>query len=488
MKIKIIFLTITLLAATFYFTLDNSQKARSLLSKFINPHSALKPIERNRIVADTETWDDPRGLFPIFAFNLPDSAKDLTESLRIIERSGINIIINGNYSWMPEPYKVKEAFTKLGRSNLRWLVILENECKDDFIYCNSNDSTNNDIIKHLKNFNEPFVYGFYIWDEPGRNYQFCTPFNLKPNNDFEDINRMASQLRSSSEFKDKLDFVNLFPTYWEGTKTFNDYEKYVDAFINSMTYRPRVICFDHYPYLKKEFGGFRKDFYANLEIFRNKSNQYQIPFWMIILSSEHLDYKKLSFEEISFQAYSALAYGAKGIGYYIFSKSWEHYGYRSWILEKNFDNSSLPDSSYGEFFPLVKQLNSRIQAIGKFLLDKECSEVIHLSNEPNNQQMILPKYLSKDSLIIIDKSTSDKDIFFGLFSNKQIKDKIYVLFVNKDTISKKKIKFKLSKEAEIKKFNPDEEKFFSLKKGTEFSLEINPSFGDLYEINLVEHK
>lgn len=488
MKIKLFFLIILSAISVLYFSLENSERAKRIVSEIINPYNPLKTNYKIKQHPNNKVWNDSRGLFPIFAFNLPDSSKNLSESLRIIERCGINIIINGNFSWMPDPYKIKEAFKALVKSNLKWMVILENECKDDFVYCNSNDNTNKNITKHLQNFNEPFVYGYYIWDEPGRNIQYCTPFNLKPNDDFKDINTMAIQIRSDSKFNNKLDYVNLFPTYWEGTKTFGDYEKYIDAFVNSMTYKPQILSFDHYPLLKEEFGGFRKDFFANLEIIRKKSIQHNIPFWMIILSSEHLDYKKLTFEEISFQAYSALAYGAKGIGYYIFSKSWEHYGYKSWILEKNFDNSSLPDSFYGDFFPLVKQLNYRVQAIGKFLLNKESIEVIHLSNEPNNQKMILPKYLSKDSLISVDKSSSDRDIFFGLFAGKEIKDKIYVLIVNKNFHSKKKIQFKLSKESEIRKFNSDDEKFLLNQKGREFSLELNPSFADLYEISIVEHK
>ena len=36
-------------------------------------------------------------LFPIFAFNLPEKSKNLTGSLKVIEKGGINIIINGNW-------------------------------------------------------------------------------------------------------------------------------------------------------------------------------------------------------------------------------------------------------------------------------------------------------------------------------------------------------------------------------------------------------
>ncbi len=142
---------------------------------------------------------------------LPDKTKDLSASLRVIEKGGINIIINGNLGWMPDPYKLKEAFEKLGETNLRWLAIIENECKDDFIYRNSDDEKNKNIKPYLEEFNNDYVYGWYIWDEPGNNRKLCTPLNIIPNDDNEDINRMVKQIRSDSIFNRKLDFVNLFP-------------------------------------------------------------------------------------------------------------------------------------------------------------------------------------------------------------------------------------------------------------------------------------
>ena len=36
-----------------------------------------------------------------------------------------------------------------------------------------------------------YVYGWYLWDEPGRNRKPCTPFNLVPNDDNADINTIG---------------------------------------------------------------------------------------------------------------------------------------------------------------------------------------------------------------------------------------------------------------------------------------------------------
>ncbi|MBK7630784.1 MAG: hypothetical protein IPJ23_08780 [Ignavibacteriales bacterium] len=325
MKIKLALVVLFLFGlAGFYLSLNYSSSFNNFVfSNIINPYD---PLEVQNSMPDkkesqaNEGWEDPRGLFPIFGYNLPSKSKDLTSSFKIIEKGGINIIINGNMGWMPDPYKVKDAFEKLGYSKLKWLAIMENECKDDFIYRNSNDDTNSKIKQYLKNFNQNYIYGWNIWDEPGTNRELCVPLNLVPNDDYADIDRMVEQIRTDSSFNKKLDFVNLFPNYWDGTPTAEDYEKYIDAFITSQKFKPRVLCFDNYPLLKTEFGGFRNNYYSNLDIIRKKSLEYNIPFWMVVLSSEHLSYKKPTFEEISFQVYSALAYGAKGIGYYQYSK------------------------------------------------------------------------------------------------------------------------------------------------------------------------
>nr|MCU0342325.1 hypothetical protein [Ignavibacterium sp.] len=291
-----------------------------IFSNVINSYDPLKvktllPFKKDSI--NNNDWEDSRGMFPILAYNMPDKTNDLTASLKILEKGGINIVINSNLAWIDDVRKVKNAFKKLENSDLMWMVQIVNDCEDDFIYQNSNDDTNKNIKKYLREFNDGFVYGWYLWDEPGKNRKACSPLNLIPNDDYVDINTMSKQIQYDSMFNKKLNYVNLFPTYWEGTPTSKDYENYIDAFINSQEYKPRVLCFDHYPFQKTEFGDFRRDYYLNLEIVRKKSLEYNIPFWMLIFSSEHDKYEKPAFEEISFQVYSALAYGAKGIGYYL---------------------------------------------------------------------------------------------------------------------------------------------------------------------------
>ncbi len=478
------------------FALNESTKLNNLVfNNIINPYNPLavnKDTLLNKTSVNNESWQDPRGLFPIFAVNIPDFTDKISSSLKVIENGGINIIINGNFGWMPDPYKMKSAFKELGKTNLRWLAIIENECKNDFIYRNSNDEKNSNIKKYLKDFNDDFIYGWFIWDEPGGNRKLCTPLNnIVPNDDNADINRMVKQVRSDSLYNKKLDYINLFPMYWDGTPTAEDYENYIDAFISSQEYKPRLLSIDNYPFLRDEFGGFRRDYFLNLEILRKKSLQYNLPFWVMLLSSGHLDYKKPTFEEISFQVYSALAYGAKGIGYYLYSKSWERVGYTSWILEDYLDNPNVADSLHGPLYVPVQKLNENIQTLGEILTKLKSIEVIHTSDYPNKQKEITQSLFKSNQsgnlikkILYNDNANTDSKLLIGVFEemNNASADGKYLLIVNKDAASSSQIIVSLNKMYRIFKFKKEtgEKKFINTNEN--ITSTISAGSGELFYI------
>lgn len=476
-----------------YFSLSYCGRINNFVfSNIINPYNplevkALQPI--NKELSTNEGWEDPRGLFPIFAYNLPDRTNNLTASLKIIERGGINIVLNSNMGWIDDANKVKKAFENLKSSNLKWIALVENECKDDFIFRNANNETNSNIKKYLDEFNDDFIYGWYLWDEPGNNRKPCTLLNFVPNSDNADINRMSKQIRSDSAYTKKLDFVNLFPTYWDYTPSTEAYEKYIDAFISSQEFKPRVLCFDHYPLLKNEYGGFRKDYFSNLDIIRKKSIQYNIPFWMIVLSSEHDYYKKPTIEEISLQVYSALAYGARGIGYYLYSKGWEQFGYKSWILENYVDDQNVADSLHGPLFVPVQELNQNIQMLGKILLNLKSTEIIHTSDYPNKQREIEKSILSKNvksNLIdnIFERGTTEVNskILVGAFRNVDKSDSVanYLLIVNKDVHSEANIEVTLIKYFNVFYIDKNSGEMKSMDSNNTINVDIQPGTGELF--------
>ncbi|MDR0700674.1 MAG: hypothetical protein LBG28_15865 [Tannerella sp.] len=52
------------------------------------------------------------------------------------------------------------------------------------------------------------------------------------------------------------------------------------------------------------------------EILPVKSQQYNIPFWNVILGNTHFHYADPSPATLGVQVYSTLAYGGRGIGYF----------------------------------------------------------------------------------------------------------------------------------------------------------------------------
>ncbi len=442
-----------------YSLLDKSTYFNNFIFDLINPYNPLKANESKRTQNySSEKWKDPRNIFPIFGYNLPSDSKNLMNSLKIIKKCGINIIINGNLGYYHDALEIKQAFNELKDSNLKWIVTLENECKNDFIFNNTNENTNKNILKYLDLFNDDFVYGWYIWDEPGKNRKFCSILNLVPNNDFSDINNMVKQIRSNQKYSIKLDFINLFPIYWSVIKKPEQYENYLTSFYNSQEFKPRLLCVDYYPLLLNEKGGFRRDYFYNLEILRKKSLEWGIPFWVIVLSSGHDDYKNPSFEEIRFQVYTALAYGAKGIGYYLLSKSFEEIGYRSWIIENYVDNDMVPDSLYGKLFVNIKELNHTLSKLGKYLLDAKTIGIIHTSTYPNHQL-----YFSKEiwdekiARVTIKKIVAlegeDPDLILSFFRADSFNNNgFYLLVINKNLDKRTIVNISLNKKYNIQEF------------------------------------
>lgn len=469
----------------------SNNKIASSKASLTEVNTAFKSFDHSKQTLSNlvnDHWKDPRGIFPIIGYNLPEKTNDLVGALKVIEKGGINIIINGNLGWMPEPYKIKSAFKELQNSNLKWLAIIENECKDNFIFRNTNDKININIKRYLSEFNDDFIYGWYVWDEPGLNKKLCSIFP-ESNNDFEDVNTITNQIRSDSLFSDKLDFVNLYPTYWLGFNSSKDYENYIDEFFASQEFKPRVLCADHYPLLKDEFGGFRNDYYLNLEILRKKSQEYNVPLWMIILTSEHESYKKISFEEISLQVFSALAYGAKGIMYYLYSKSWEHVTYNSWILEDYVDNPNVADSLHGPLFAPVQKLNENIQTLGKILTNLKSVEVIHTSDYPNKQKEItqsLFKNNQSDKLIkeILrnGEANTDSKLLIGVYEviNSTSSEDNFLLVVNKDVASSSKIVVTLNKEYRTFKFDKETGEKKLINTNDSISSTISAGSGELF--------
>jgi hypothetical protein len=199
------------------------------------------------------------------------------------------------------------------------------------------------------------VFGYYLTDEPSAGL-------------FPGLATVASVVKEQQP--GVWPYINLLPNYATpdqlGAPT---YDAYVEKFIE--TCHPPILSYDHYAIF--EGGGFRPEYFANLESMRRASLKHDIPFWQIVLSVGCLNYREPSEADMRFQVYTSLAYGAHGIAYFKYLSP----------AEGNFRGG--PIDQFGHENPLwhvVQQLNLQIGKLAPTLLKLKSDRVYHFGDVP----------------------------------------------------------------------------------------------------------
>ena len=99
--------------------------------------------------------------------------------------------------------------------------------------------------------------------------------------------------------------------YWFGNRA--AWESYARSFIE--TVHPSVLVNNQYDFL---VGSDRQQFVENAAAMRALSDEYGIPFWVIVLLVQHLQYRGLEDGELRWEVAQLLAYGARGVGYFTY--------------------------------------------------------------------------------------------------------------------------------------------------------------------------
>jgi len=186
----------------------------------------------------------------------------------------------------------------------------------------------------------PALAGYFIVDEPN------APA-------FKGLGEVVAYLREKDPAH--LGYINLLPTYANGEQLgVPSYEKYIEDYIN--TVKPSVVSYDHYHFTNH---GDRPGFFENLSIVRELSLKHELPFWNIVLSISHFDYRNLTEAEKRYEAMQTLAYGGKGVFFFTYWQP-EPKNWGDAII--NFDGT--PTRQYEE----VNHVNHDVQAIGRYLL------------------------------------------------------------------------------------------------------------------------
>lgn len=190
--------------------------------------------------------------------------------------------------------------------------------------------------------------------------------------------------------------VNLFPNYATPEQYKDtDYVTHVNRFVE--TVHPDFISYDNYPFkgrtnpnqqevsnrdvdererlirLNATGSKDRDDFFENLEIIRHIGLKNELEQMLIVLLSEHGNYRNLTKAELTWEVNMCLAYGMHRISYFTY-----------WIPEDNdpywcYDNSMC--NRKGEKFQHyydVQEINEKIKPIGEILFKTKSTAVYHV--------------------------------------------------------------------------------------------------------------
>lgn len=200
-----------------------------------------------------------------------------------------------------------------------------------------------DYAKH------PALAGYFIADEPGPGA-------------YPSLGQVVDYLRQRDP--PHYGFINLLPNYAPEWAIGESYEQYVRGFVEQV--KPAVISYDHYGFA----AGATESFFENLAVVRKVSLEIGVPFWNIILSTQHGPYRNLTEGELRFETMNTLAYGAKGMLWFTYWSPAES--------DKSFDWKHAlinEDGSRDPHYEMVKTINHEAQAIGTELLKAESREV-----------------------------------------------------------------------------------------------------------------
>ena len=242
----------------------------------------------------------------------------------------------------------------------------------------------------------PALFGYFIQDEPG--YELFRPLG------------MVNQELQKQDPK-HLPYINLFPTYATsqqlGTPTYADH---LDKYLSIV--KPWVLSYDHY--CLRADGSDGPDYFENLGFIRDYAMRYGAYPWNII---QAMNYAPASMRqpndvEMRWQVYTSLAYGIKGIMYFVY------WSYNDHPVEVGIvDHGGKP----AKLYPVVKQLNGEMKALGKTLLGLTSTGVYHTGDIPQGATR-----LTGDAIVHLPQ---DKPLVIGFFRDAQGAD--FALIANR---------------------------------------------------------
>ncbi len=200
---------------------------------------------------------------------------------------------------------------------------------------------------------------------------------------------------------DRETMINLFPIYASNDQLgTNGYQEYLDKFIEIVD--PSYMSYDHYHFRKS---GNRKDFFENLEIFRDTSIENGLDPMLIILVTEHMSYVNPTKEQIQWEVNMCLTYGMKRISYFT-------YWLCQSLLAQGWSNAFADANGqiYQHYYE-VQEINKWLLPLGRELFGKNSTAVFHAGS--SSLEKGCEKYKSYGDLGEIKSSTGCVIGFFN---------------------------------------------------------------------------
>jgi hypothetical protein len=162
-------------------------------------------------------------------------------------------------------------------------------------------------------------------------------------------------------------YINLLPDYADHTQLeAPSYERYIRNFIADV--HPAFVSYDHYHFT---VNGDRRSFLQNLTSVREVTIDLNMPFFQIVLLTQHGTYRNLTEGEIRYEATHTLAYGGRGLLWFTYwspakfdaNYKWEH-------AMINADGSKDPH------YDMVKKVNEETRALGEQLAGAQSTGIV----------------------------------------------------------------------------------------------------------------
>ena len=295
---------------------------------------------------------------------LPDYVSD--EIFELISDAGINLVVASSENYSSRPERVLKAL-ELGEKYGVGLFVSDNNILRAIV---SEAYPEEEIVNALiKYYDYESFCGVHLIDEPTTPYYMGGDYTRY----ISTYGYLAQMLENSLGV---TCYENLLPV--TNTKSAQEsYEKYVEEFCE--TFNPKFLTWDHYIFDKSRGENYQMYFW-NMDVIRQYSEKYDIPFWAFIQAgSQWAEGGLVEFDsetpyypneaQFNWNVNTSLAFGAQGIQYFPLIQPY-HFAYgesTEWDCERNGVIGAFGNKT--QWYNFAKNINKHIAEIDEVLMN-----------------------------------------------------------------------------------------------------------------------